>query len=229
MFSSKLNFKSNYFQCPHCQAYVRQKWYDVGKGLISEKELNYCEEFMPELHFSVCSKCGRYALWLFDRMIHPAWSVAPWPATGMPEKIKQDFLEAREIVSDSPKSACALLRICLQKLLTYFGLNGRHTDLASLNIIRDGRSQRLTDALWLVRAIGPGTAKPGELCPRDTLETAINLFQLVNLIVESKTSPNIEVSQFRVPSKKLVRRRRVRLRVVKKKREIIPTPTILYR
>jgi len=231
MYNSKLNFKSSAFQCPYCGVYVKQKWYDIAKGMISERGLDYYEEFIPELHLSVCSKCGKYALWLNDSIIHPVGSIAPWPADGMPVSLKEDYLEARNVASISPKSACALLRLCLQKLLNYVGRNVRNIELGSINLIKEGRPQKLSDALWAVRATGPGAVPPGEISQRDNIETAITLFELINLIVESSVSRQREVSQFcrTFPKRKSARKSQARQKVRIEKREIIPTPTILYR
>src|SRR4030042_5468530 len=109
MFNSQ-NFRAHTFQCPYCGGYAKQKWYNVAKGVMSEKGLDYYEGFIPELRLSICPQCNRYALWLNDTILHPALSNAPWPSETMPLTIKEDFLEARTVATTSPKAASALLR-----------------------------------------------------------------------------------------------------------------------
>ena len=231
MFSSKLNFKSNAFRCPYCGVYSKQKWYDLAKGVMSDRGLDYYEGFIPEIHMSVCPKCHKNIFWLNDTIIYPAVSIAPWPIDNMPLQIREDFLEARNVLAASPKAASALLRLCMQKLLVHLGRNGRNIDFGSIILTKEGSPQKLTDALWAVKAIGPGAVPPGEISPKDNIDTAITLFELINLITEAAVSRQREVNRFynTLPKRKSVRKRKTQARIITKKREIIPTPTILYR
>jgi hypothetical protein len=231
MFSSKLNFKLDAFRCPHCGVYAKQKWHDLAKGVMSERGLDYYEGFIPGMHLSVCPKCRKNVFWLNDTIIYPAVSIAPWPTDDMPIQIREDFLEARNVLTVSPKAASALLRLCLQKLLNHLGRNGRNLDLGSIILTKKGSPQKLTDALWAVKAIGPGAVPPGEISPKDDIETATTLFELINLIVDASVSRQREVNRFynMLPKTKSVRKRRAQAKIRTKKREIIPTPTILYR
>lgn len=58
-------------------------------------------------------------------MIYPGVSSAPLAAADMPEDVKRDFNEAREVVGKSPRSAAALLRLSIQKLCIYLGQPGK--------------------------------------------------------------------------------------------------------
>lgn len=49
-------------------------------------------------------------------MIFPSGSNIPMPHTDMPESVKEIYNEAREIASNSPRAAAALLRLALEKL-----------------------------------------------------------------------------------------------------------------
>jgi hypothetical protein len=230
MFSSKLDFKSNTFQCPYCGVYAKHKLYDMAKGIMSERGLDYYEGFVPELHLTICSKCDKFVLWLNDKIIYPTVSVAPWPSEDMPTNIREDFLEARNVLEVSPKSACAILRLCLHRLLDHLARSGREIDLSSIVLLRKGTPQKLTDALWAVKAIGPGAIPPAEISPKDDIRTAISLFELINLIVEATISRQREADQFynMLPGRRTARRRQTRPKS-RAEREIIPTPTLLYR
>lgn len=232
MFNPKLDFRATAFHCPHCGAYAKQEWYNIAKGVISEKGLDYYEGFIPDLRLSSCSKCNRYALWLNDKIIYPALSIAPWPIEDMPLSVKDDFMEARGIVNTSPRAASALLRVCLQKLMGYLGESGRNTELDIDGLIKKGLPSKFRDALWSVRAVGPDAAPPGEISVKDDVDTAVALFNLINMIVEATISQQRKVNQLytTLPNPKPAQKRRTRKKARKpKKREVIPKPTILYR
>jgi rRNA maturation protein Nop10 len=227
-----MDFKANIFHCPHCGVYTKQEWYNVAKGATSEKGFDYYEGFIPDMYLSVCSRCNRYTLWINDKIIHPTLSTAPWPTEDMPLNVKDDFLEARSIANSSPKSASAILRLCLQKLMFYLGESGKNMDADVSNLIRKGLPERFRDAFRAVRVIGFEAVAPGEVCALDDPETANALFNLVNMVVESTISQQRKVNQLytSLPNTKPLKRRHARKgRKKAKKSEIIPKPTILYR
>jgi hypothetical protein len=238
MLNPKLDFRAHAFHCPHCGVYAKQDWYNIAKGVISEKGLDYYEGFIPDLRLSSCTKCSRYALWLNEKIIYPALSIAPWPIEDMPLSVKEDFMEARGIVNTSPKAAAALLRMCLQKLMSCLGESGRNAELDIYGLIRKGLPSKFRDALWAVRVIGPGAIPPGEISVKDDVDTAVALFNLINMIVEATISQQRKVNQLytTLPNPKPPQKKRTRKKTKKPKRprqpgkrEIIPKPTILYR
>ena len=233
MLNPTLDFKANAFHCPYCGVYAKQEWYNLAKGVISKSGLNYYEEFIPDLHVSFCLKCKKYTLWLNDKIIYPMLSIAPWPVEDMPLNVKNDFLEARSTVNMSPKAASALLRLGLQKLMSYLGESGKNMELDISNLMKKGLPEKFRDALWAARVIGAEAVAPGEINLKDDVDTAVALFNLVNMIVESTISHQRKVSQLytKLPKSKSVRKRKKRKKKPRKskKREIIPKPTILYR
>jgi hypothetical protein len=230
-----LDFKANVFQCPHCGLSAKHEWHNIAKGVISENGISYYEGFVPDLYMSLCSQCNRYTLWHNDKIIYPALSFAPWPTEDMPLDIKDAFLEARSVVTSSPKAASALLRLCLQNLMIHLGENGKNLELNISNLIKKGLPKKFRDALRAVRAIGFDAVKPGEIHPKDDGDTAVALFNLINMIVETTISEQKKVNQLytTLPNPKHVRKkkrtRKRKKRKPKKKEEVIPKPTILYR
>jgi hypothetical protein len=231
-----LDFKQNVFQCPHCGISTKHKWYNLAKGVISENGISYYEGFIPDLYMSLCSQCNRYALWLNEKIIYPALSFAPWPTEDMPLDIKDAFLEARSVATASPKAASALLRLCLQNLMTHLGESGKNLELDISNLIKKGLPKKVRVALWAVRVIGFDAVKPGEINFKDDVDTAAALFNLINMIVEATISQQKKVNQLytTLPTPKSGRRKKrtrkkKKTRKPKKKEEIVPKPTILYR
>ncbi len=102
----------------------------------------------------------------------------------MPEDVKEDYEEARLVVEVSPRSAAALLRLALQKLMKHLGESGKNLNDDIANLVKKGLPEKIQKALDAVRVIGNNAVHPGELDLRDDKETALALFDLLNMIVE---------------------------------------------
>lgn len=172
-------FSGDAFHCPHCGVFAHQRWHKGGR--ISSR--GYLGE-IEGLSVSTCERCGNYSLWLEEKMISPISSIAPLPTEDMPPNVKDDFSEARNIVNASPRAAAALLRLALQKLMPHLGESGKdiNNDIASL--VKKGLPEKIQKALDTVRVIGNNAVHPGEIDLKDDTETAITLFNLVNMIVD---------------------------------------------
>jgi hypothetical protein len=229
-----LDFKAKAFSCPHCGTNTKHKWYYLAKGGITEKGFNYYVGFVPDLNFGLCVQCNNFTLWLNEKLIYPSLFLAPKPTEDMPISVKKTFLEARKIVEGSPRAASALLRLSIQKLIKHLGEKSRNLETAVSNLIEKGLSNKFYDALLAVRILGKKAVKPGVINSKDDINTAIALFILVNMLVESTISQQRKVNQLytSLPKPKPVKRKK-RIQRKKtttiKKRAIIPKPTILYR
>jgi hypothetical protein len=171
------SFKIHGFNCPHCEAYSHQKWYashirDSGFHEISD------------VWFGICSKCNKYSIWLTRDILYPIASIAPMPVEDMPADVKADFIEARNISNNSPRASCALLRLAVQKLLIHLGEKGKKLNDIIGNLVKKGLPEKIQKALDSVRVIGNNAVHPGQMDLKDNTETAIALFELVNMIVD---------------------------------------------
>lgn len=144
---------------------------------------------------SFCSKCRNFAIWLKEKMIYPFETIAPFPLDDMPNDVKDDFNEARNIVNVSPRSAAALLRLSLQKLMPHLGEKGKslNDDIGSL--VKMGLPQKIQKALDSVRVIGNNAVHPGQIDIKDDIQTAAALFELVNLIVDVMITQETKVDE----------------------------------
>jgi hypothetical protein len=109
-------------------------------------------------------------------------------APDMPPDIKTDYDEARNTLSVSPRSAAALLRLCIQKLCIELGEPGKSINDDIGGLVAKGLSPKVQRALDAVRVIGNEQVHPGTLDVRDNPEIAIKLFTLVNFIVDDQIS-----------------------------------------
>jgi hypothetical protein len=113
------------------------------------------------------------------------------PTADMPEDVIADFLEARSVFDRSPRSAAALLRLGLQKLLIHLGEAGENINTDIKNLVAKGLPVKVQQALDTVRVIGNNAVHPGHIDLNDRREDALALFGLLNFIVERMiTHPN---------------------------------------
>ena len=157
------SFEADAFHCPHCEAFAHQKWFfRTITGTVTSTEGKEC--CLEGLSASMCSRCDKYALWLDDeRMIYPVASIAPLPAEDMPDDVKDDFMEARNIVNTSPRATVALLRLALQKPMVHLGERGEKIDDDIKSLVAKGLPERIQKALDAVRVIGNNAVHPGEI------------------------------------------------------------------
>jgi len=176
-------FNKSGFHCPFCGAYAKQKWYacnPLGTGFLS----SFQNDVQNNLFVCLCSHCSRYSIWFREEKIYPISSSAPLPSEDMPEDVKEDYEEARSVVEVSPRSAAALLRLALQKLMIHLGESGKNLNDDIANLVKKGLPEKIQKALDAVRVVGNNAVHPGELDLRDDKETALALFDLLNMIVE---------------------------------------------
>jgi hypothetical protein len=118
-------------------------------------------------------------------MVDPPPSIAPPPVLNMPWDVQNDYLEARKVIGESPRSAAALLRLAVQKLMPHVGAKGHNINEDIGSLVKKGLPERVQKALDTVRVIGNNAVHPGQLDLRDDRSTALALFDLVNIIVDS--------------------------------------------
>lgn len=130
-------FSLNAFTCPHCgyhsqfrdqlvpQFYKGRKILKLHATFRGETyeavPTDFFEFFQPsEYLVKVCTHCGKITLWENCDMVYP-YGTSIQPSEHMPEDIANVFREAQSITNLSPRAACALLRVCLEKLATQAG------------------------------------------------------------------------------------------------------------
>lgn len=171
------SFDRDAFNCPNCGAYAHQIWFKI-------YAVDYKYYPKEEMSLSICGRCNKYAFWLDQKMIFPKASLAPLPSDDMPTDIVSDYNEAREIVNSSPRAACALLRLAVQKLMPHLGEKGKKLNIDIGNLVKKGLPMKIQKALDLVRVIGNNAVHPGEIDLKDDMKTATSLFEIMNMIVD---------------------------------------------
>jgi hypothetical protein len=182
-------FKASAFNCPYCKAYAKMVW-----ALLSSRIGDM------DLQMSKCSHCEKMCCWqstTYDDdtmeftdgiLVIPESSTTPMPHPEMPEAVKGDYQEARDIVNKSPRGAAALLRLCIQKLCIEFGETSGSIDKDIKSLVAKGLPVGIQQALDVVRVVGNHAVHPGELTEEDIGNVAHSLFELVNAIIEERVA-----------------------------------------
>lgn len=180
------------FTCPYndCRTFAVQHWGDPS-GLhvrYSESHVS-ARDFgkLPPVVFSRCEACDREAVYIGGRIVRPGETDAPPPAVDLPLDCLPDYEEARAILPRSPRGASALLRLVIQKLLPHLGATKKTIDSAIGELVALGKIKiQIQQALDTVRVVGNESVHPGEMDLKDDRETALAIFRIVNLIVETE-------------------------------------------
>ncbi len=185
------------FNCPYCNAYANMDW-----G-YTESYLKYQKE-RTRIWVARGQCCNKNSYWWVDEfnetlpikghMVLPIQSMAPMPHEEMPEQIKSDYLEARAIVGQSSRGACALLRLAIQNLCLDLGYTSGKINRDIASMVEDGLPVQIQQALDIVRVVGNNAVHPGELVKDDVDEIAIGIFHLINEIVEDRVAKPKRIS-----------------------------------
>jgi hypothetical protein len=149
------------------------------------------------LSSSVCSHCQKACIWIGQALIYPAKSNAPGPQHAMPEAVKAIYLEAAKVVAQSPRAACALLRLAVETLCAELEAIGDTLDKKIGHLHARGLSSDVIDMLDVVRVVGNGMVHPGKIDIDDDEEAATVLFNLLNLITERLIDEPIRIQAAR--------------------------------
>ena len=184
-------FNKSAFNCPQCQAYSQQNWFN---GSAKHQTRNGSIS-IDTLKIVLCSHCGKYSLWVDNQIIYPDTSGIPNPNEDLDREIQLDYLEAASIINKSPKAAAALLRLAIQKLCKQLGESGNNINDDIANLVKNGLSEKIQKALDIVRVIGNESVHPGQIDLNDNKEIAIQLFYFVNIIANTMITQEKEIDR----------------------------------
>jgi len=193
------SFNEKAFNCPYCKAHAEQHWgpvyyYPEGGGVLSSS-----------YRIATCNQCKDSSIWKHKKMVYPQITVAPLPNEDIPDKIKDDFNEARDIVNRSPRAACGLLRLCIENLVSEVEKGTDDLNAKIAKLVTKGLDDRIKKALDAVRVIGGEALHPLQMDLKDDQDTANSLFGLVNIIAHwiYTQTKNIDAIYDKLPKGKL--------------------------
>lgn len=176
--------KLSAFTCPHCGVYAQMKYSEH-----NFKEDEICITFDECIDTNTatlarCANCGNKIIWIKDEYAYP--NLLPIsPNEDMPNVVKVLYEEAGLIYTKSPRAACALLRLAIDRLCNELGETDRDINKNIASLVKRGISVEVQQALDIVRVVGNKAVHPGQITfDVDSVETAETLFTLINLIVD---------------------------------------------
>ena len=130
------------FHCPICGVLAEQTWTKsvIGNYLKTQPNRQQVSENFHLSNCSVakCSHCEDFSIWLNDKMIYPLSGSVEMANPDLPEDIKKDYNEAKDIVNVSPRGSAALLRLAVQKLCLHLGEKGDSINEDIKNLVKKG-------------------------------------------------------------------------------------------
>lgn len=184
------SFNASAFTCPNCGAYAHQRW---GQGSFLQNGRNVA---LPDLAIGQCDHCTRWHAWRQTKLVYPVVSVVPKPNADLPENIQAEYKEAAAVLALSPRAACALLRLAIQKLCKHLGEPGKNINDDIGAMVKKGLPERFAKALDVVRVVGNNAVHPGELDLTDDGESALKLFTFVNLLADAALTQPKNIGEF---------------------------------
>ena len=173
------------FHCMHCGVLAQQFWSNLITDHPSTRTGGHTYAGYSQCR---CRNCRNTSLWsdAEERCVDPVIGGGLRPHPEMPDDVKVDYEEARRIVGLSPRGACALLRLAVQKLCVDLGEKGKNINDDIASLVKKGLPVDVQEALDALRVIGNNAVHPGELDLTDDNETAGGLFNLLNFVVQDR-------------------------------------------
>lgn len=190
-------FGVGWFHCVHCGVLTTQKWAQL-RGPSP-----FGAQAPTPVFRCTCENCDEESYWYgwedivgeeAGEMLRPAGTLGPRPHPEMPDEVKHDYNEAREIVAKSPRGAGALARLAVQKLVNELEPDQDGAGAgANLNdkigrMVKEGLPITIQQALDALRVVGNNSVHALELDLRDDVPTVVAMFDCMNAIVENRVA-----------------------------------------
>lgn len=180
------DYMKDSFTCPHCGTlslmnYTKVNYFNgIYQGTSNKKDVGGTNWIL----IGTCQNCKKEIIWIDDEYVYPD-IIAEEANADMPDSVKQLYDEAGLIYNKSPRAACALLRLAIDRLCNELGETDRDINKNIGALVRKGLPQTVQQALDVVRVVGNKAVHPGQIAfDVDDKNTAIMLMRLLNIIVE---------------------------------------------
>ncbi|MBX4211648.1 MAG: DUF4145 domain-containing protein [Candidatus Yanofskybacteria bacterium] len=202
------------FHCPHCDVFAKQCWSHlsgVGDSYTTANRVQFSGRVydsnimgltsvsgnLPEeWTISICEYCAGMSVWKGASMIFPKKIIVEQPNSDLSEEIQSDYLEAANVLNDSPRSAAAILRLALQKLCVQLGEKGENINDDIAALVKKGLNPTIQKSLDALRITGNNAVHPGELDLKEDVTRVVKLFGLLNFIAEKMITEPKEIGAF---------------------------------
>ncbi len=188
------------FHCPNCGVLSEQTWSENVqcnyRGRLANGSDGHTNFYLQNFLIAKCRHCELPSIWLNEKMVYPLTGNVEMANSDLPDDIKNDYNEAKDIVNISPRGAAALLRLAVQKLCIHLGEKGANINDDIKSLVKKGLPQTMQQALDSVRVVGNNAVHPGKIDLNDNIEIAYALFGFVNIICEMLISQPKKVQEY---------------------------------
>lgn len=181
-------YQKEQFHCILCGVFASQTWLHlkIHRGYHNP-------DIDTNFKGSYCSHCKEFSFWYDGKMVIPSESPIEPPHQDLPKDCVSDYLEARDIFSKSPRASVALLRLCIQKMMSHLGGKGKNINQDIGKLVDEGLPSTIQKALDVCRVVGNNAVHPGEINLKDSTKIAQQLFSLINFIIEDRITKPKEI------------------------------------
>ena len=183
------------FTCPHCGVVSLMHFHCISyidKDLLGFHERKH--EGNSWVQVATCHNCCKHIIWVDNIYAYPD-IVAEEANPDMPEGVKRLYNEAGLIYNKSPRAACALLRLAIDRLCNELGETDRDINKNIGELVKKGLPASVQQALDVVRVVGNKAVHPGQIAfDVDDVGTATMLMRLLNIIVSRMISEPKEIA-----------------------------------
>lgn len=135
-------------------------------------------------------------VWNGESIVFPKQIHVALPNDDLSEDIQADYLEAANILNESPRAAAAILRLALQKLCVQLGEKGTNINDDIGSLVKKGLNPAIQKSLDALRVTGNNAVHPGEIDLTEDVERVMKLFSLLNFIAEKMITEPKEIGDF---------------------------------
>ena len=202
-FSPELN--KGAFNCPYCGVYAHQKWYiDIAYDKFEYDKNSHSYNKIIGLSVSICSYCSKIALWHYGKILLPQNLPVPNPPEDTPPEVKNIYIEAGNVLNDSPRASGALIRLALELLLQNINKNKLSLNENIKKLIERKIPEQLIKALSILRVNGNDIMHTGEIKITENKDDVVYLFEIFNMIVEELIEEPKKLNEFykKIPESK---------------------------
>lgn len=171
------------FTCPHCKTITQQ--YHDNHVFKEDRQEQVSGHSCYEVYIARCTNCGGKTIWVNQDLVYPDMKY-PMLSEDAPESVANLYNEAGCIYTKSPRAACALLRLSIEKLCAELNAEGDNINQQIRFLVKHGLPERIQKKLDIVRVVGNKAVHAGFIDFNiDDAQTVLQLFDIVNDIVES--------------------------------------------
>lgn len=190
------------YHCPHCSVYAKQFYAHVYAlsnfqwESIVDRQSKFDGTLPKDWIVTKCQHCNGLAIWHNENMLYPKKILPPLPNSDLDDEIKADYLEAANILGDSPRAAAALLRLSLRKLCVQLGEKGENINSDIKSLVTKGLNPLVQKSLDALRITGNNAVHPGEINLSEDPDRVLKLFGLINFIADKMITEPKEIESF---------------------------------